>query len=668
MAGLLAGGALQAGAPDWLPRERLSSGGLTLVAPPRRGGSAPGAEDSRWLRQPSSSDSRSTAAADALPDSAGRRTPPAGARALPFEFPGPSRVGLMSPAATPPPNLPVGEDPATLPPDRRAQAEPHLARSFADPNLLLATFQEGRFEDGGAVSCGYAVSEDGGTSWRRALIPGLVKANGVGLFDRASDPVAAVGGDGTLYLSTLGLRGEAPNWLTSITLHLSHDRGRTFEPPLIVTASTNSNLFLDKNWLAVNNFPATPTTGRLVVTLTRFYLSPIHGIRHPIALTFSDDQGETWSELNIISSDNCQGSQPVFLPDGSLAVAWWVFVNADRGSLRVRFSPDGGETFDPTREVAAVTPHRDPVARSAQFLPALTADRTLGGLYLVWQGTTDAPRVLFSRSRDQGRTWSAPVAVNDTPDGRSVFNPTVAVSPDGQHVTVIFYDKRHDDGSGRFVDLYLAESFDGGESWEANRRISSVSSDLSRAPLTPSGRMVGDYQGLVPALNLETPGVTVWVDTREDSPGPWSARIARARGASFAAWQRLAFADPDAPPARPEADADGDGLPNAVEYLVGGSPARPDPPALRAEPPREPGAAPAYAFRAQAVVEDVAPAWARSADLRHWEPATPRTTRPAPGPPAFRHWTVSFAPAGTAREFIRLGARERPAPPGNKGE
>jgi hypothetical protein len=454
------------------------------------------------------------------------------------------------------------------------------------------------------------------------------------------------------------LRGEAPNWLTSITLHRSHDRGQTFEPPLIVIASTNSNLFLDKNWLAVNNFPDTPTTGRLVVTLTRFYLSPVHGISHPIALTFSDDQGETWTNPEIISSDNCQGSQPVFLPDGSLAVAWWVFAGSDRGYLRMRFSPDGGETFDPIREVAVVTPHRDPVARSAQFLPAMTADRTLGGLYLVWQGTTDAPRVLFSRSRDQGRTWSAPVAVNDTPDGRSVFNPTVAVSPDGLHVTVIFYDKRHDDGSGHFVDLYLAESFDGGSSWEPNRRISSVSSDLTLAPLTTSGRMVGDYQGLVPALNLGVPGAALWVDTRRETPDPWFASLARTRDASFAAWQQLAFADPDAPEARPEADPDGDGLPNGVEYLVGHSPHYGDPPALRVRPPASPDAPPTYTFRTQAVVADLTSTWLQSADLFHWEPVTPQTVGSVPGPPAFRHWTATFAPTESAGAFLRLGARE----------
>lgn len=70
------------------------------------------------------------------------------------------------------------------------------------------------------------------------------------------------------------------------------------------------------------------------------------------------------------------------------------------------------------------------------------------------------------------------------------------------------------------MDLYLAESFDGGDSWQPNLRLSTVSSDLNRAPLTPGGRMVGDYQAVVPALNFGAPAFAVWVDARDALLGP----------------------------------------------------------------------------------------------------------------------------------------------------
>ncbi|MDQ3625725.1 MAG: hypothetical protein M3372_01145, partial [Verrucomicrobiota bacterium] len=92
-------------------------------------------------------------------------------------------------------NIRLGDDPAALPPNLRAQAEPHIARSPVDPDFLVATFQEGRFTDGQAVNCGYSVSRDGGLTWTRALIPGLTASSG-GPYPRVTDPVAAMGLNG----------------------------------------------------------------------------------------------------------------------------------------------------------------------------------------------------------------------------------------------------------------------------------------------------------------------------------------------------------------------------------------------------------------------------------------------------------------------------------------
>ncbi|MCP5521160.1 MAG: exo-alpha-sialidase [Verrucomicrobiales bacterium] len=593
---------------DWLPREKLSTAALALLegVTPSQEGASPAGRRSRLV--------------------------PPGAN------PGP--VGA---------NIRLGEDPELLPEDRRAQAEPHLARSFSDPGLLLATFQEGRFSDGGAFSCGYAVSHDGGATWTRDLIPALVGADGAGAFDRASDPVAAVGLNDLLLLNTLGLWGGDPAaWLTAITLSRSTNRGATFEAPVVVAESASSRLFLDKNWMAANSFPGTPTAGRIVVTLTRFNVSVVTGTTNPIAISHSDDGGSTWSDLRIVTSDNVQGSQPVFLPDGSLALGYW---NFEGNTIETLWSEDGGGTFGDPTVVAEVTPHRDAVARSAEFLPSMTADRTLGVLHLAWQAREEVPRILVAHSRDQGRTWSPAVAVNDTPAGQSVFNPAIAVSPDGQHVTVIFYDKRNDDGSGYWVDLYLAESFDGGKTWEPNTRVTTESSDLRNAPLTSGRRMLGDYQAVVPALNLGTPGAAVWVDARGETPDPYTAAISRRQPATFRAWQWLAFADPDADEARPEADREGDDLPNLVEYLTGTSPNRLDP------EPLQPGPGPAtWWVEVQAAVMDVEPVWRESNDLRAWAPAYPAVH---PGPaaePACVRWSVSLEVTESGRDFLRLGA------------
>src|SRR5260370_11712312 len=49
------------------------------------------------------------------------------------------------------PNVRLGDDPAALPSNLRAQAEPHIARDPNNPDTLAATFQEGRYTPGGEV-------------------------------------------------------------------------------------------------------------------------------------------------------------------------------------------------------------------------------------------------------------------------------------------------------------------------------------------------------------------------------------------------------------------------------------------------------------------------------------------------------------------------------------
>jgi hypothetical protein len=106
-----------------------------------------------------------------------------------------------------------------------------------------------------------------------------------------------------------------------------------------------------------------------------------------------------------------------------------------------------------------------------------------------------------------------------------VFNPAVAVSPDGQIVTAVFYDHRANPGSNTLVDLYWAQSLDGGGTWQPNTRVTSVSTDASLAPRTAAGFMLGDYQGVAESTNSNVPAVPAWIDTRGGDPDPFIARI-----------------------------------------------------------------------------------------------------------------------------------------------
>ncbi|HEY1583364.1 MAG TPA: sialidase family protein [Chthoniobacterales bacterium] len=478
------------------------------------------------------------------------------------------------------PNLRLGDDPTQLPPTMRAQAEPHIARSQTDPNFLTAVFQEGRFADGGAVDCGYSVTHDGGLTWTRALIPNLTTITG-GPYFRATDPVAGIDLDGKTFLCTEAATDS--NFTQGvIVVSRSIDGGSTFGSPALVFKPDNSADFPDKPWMAVNNFSGTSTpAGRIVVTWTLFTTNGAS----PILRSYSDDHGITWSSplAVIAASASAQGSQPVFLRDGRLAIIFWNFGDSGFGGddapattdppeeIDMVLSNDGGVTFGPATKVVGVNRYDQPVFRSGVFLPSATTDRTNGNLYVVYQAldTANVPRILFTKSTDAGATWSTPLAASDNP-GTGVFNPAISSSPDGQTLTVSFYDQRDSGGNSALCNLYLAQSFDGGATWQPNIRLTSESSNATLAPLTDQGYILGDYLGIAETTNPDVPAIPVWVDTRTGSPDPFISRVGISPNVDFISFQasRLSLAQINDPElGGPEGDADGDGEDNLSEFL-----------------------------------------------------------------------------------------------------
>lgn len=89
-----------------------------------------------------------------------------------------------------------------------------------------------------------------------------------------------------------------------------------------------------------------------------------------------------------------------------------------------------------------------------------------GTLYVNWVDLRNGDADVFlTYSRDSGRTFAAPVRVNDDTvgNGRPQFFSWMAVDPVDGAVNIVFYDRRK--GEGTETGLTLARSIDGGKTF-----------------------------------------------------------------------------------------------------------------------------------------------------------------------------------------------------------
>jgi hypothetical protein len=123
--------------------------------------------------------------------------------------------------------------------------------------------------------------------------------------------------------------------------------------------------------------------------------------------------------------------------------------------LALRRSNDGGATWMPDQFLCECR------GQKGQFDPIIEVVPSTGHVYSVWMNDYD---VYFSKSTDNGATWSAPVKTY----GKVSWNdkPVLAVSDDGQHVYVAWNGP-----SGG--DPFIAQSHDAGATWTQTKVVDS---------------------------------------------------------------------------------------------------------------------------------------------------------------------------------------------------
>lgn len=367
-------------------------------------------------------------------------------------------------------------------------------------------------------------SLDGGESWTRVTIGDA--DDGLAGWLRG-DPSVAFDDDGNVYLA-YGIRRRSPDRVTVVVAR-SLDGGRSYTRFTQVTTDPDIGAYPgnDKWHLATGPRYGSPDQTNVYLAGTR-NVEEAGEIDQRIVIARSLDRGETFSAPVIVNDSSLQGASlantsadPAVGPDGDVYVAWWNIIT--RG-LYVDHSLSGqvfgSDVLITTTQTGAFTPIPAQPSRGVFAGLSIDTDRSQGPyrgrLYAVYTdlGAGGVPDIdVFVRhSGDLGATWSPRSRANDDDGTGSQFLPWLDVDRLLGTVGVSFYDTRNDP-LHRKVELFVAPSHDGGETFGANLAMSAGASDQSADnPHAWAGNYL-EYTGL--ALHDGT-AYAVWSDNSTD--------------------------------------------------------------------------------------------------------------------------------------------------------
>ncbi|MBN3034247.1 MAG: T9SS type A sorting domain-containing protein [Bacteroidales bacterium] len=388
---------------------------------------------------------------------------------------------------------------------------------FVDPNndQFLLNSNNSTSWSGGSVGtlygANYFISDDGGSNWGGSHL-GAGGSN-------SGDPTTAISLDGRMYVGFI-------NNSYGQSVAYSTDGGLTWTSKLVANATGGGGI-LDKNHLWIDNSPVSPHAGNLYDAWTDFGGS----INDDIGLSRSTDGGLTWSTpVNVSGAVNagshCQGVNIQTGPNGEVYVAFAIYDNWPQDEKAIGFtkSTNGGATFSSaTRIITNIRGIRSTETSKnhrVNSFPSMAVDISGGPyngyIYIVWTNigvpgvnTGNDKDVYLIRSTDQGATWSPPVRVNQDPAslGKEHYFPWITCDPVTGGLSVVFYDDRN--VSSTKCEVYAANSFDGGMTWE-DFKVSDVEFTPSPIPGLAGGYM-GDYLGISARGSYVYP---TWTDNR----------------------------------------------------------------------------------------------------------------------------------------------------------
>jgi hypothetical protein len=378
-------------------------------------------------------------------------------------------------------------------------------------NVISAFNDSGSYNGSNNHFTGWSTSSNGGSSWTDQ---GILPVSSAG---DAGDPVLARDtSSGRVYLATLSF--SVSNVLQVFN---SDNNGATFSAPVNGAPGVRSSDTVDKGWITVDNF-AGKGQGTVYTTFTDFSASGSTSID----FEKSTNNGGKFSSANAVASGTVQGSNVVVGTDHSIYIFYLSGGGGTLASIQVVKSTNLGKKFGKPVTVASLTTTgvNGDLGLNGGFrtntFPQVAVNPVNGNLYAVFddvgQAAGDRADVYFTQSTNGGSTWSTPTKLNDDTTSNDQWFPAIAVTPDGTHLGVFWYDRRLDP-SNSLIDRFGTVATISGSTvtFGANFRVTNTSFpvNIGRDPNVVSSYM-GDYDMAAADNNFF---YTTWGDNRTAS-------------------------------------------------------------------------------------------------------------------------------------------------------
>lgn len=361
-----------------------------------------------------------------------------------------------------------------------AANEPTIAVDPTNPNRMAIGWRQFNTVTSNFRQAGYGYTTDGGHRWR---FPGVIQP---GVF--RSDPVFDSDAEGNFYYNSLTANGS--NYTCDV--YKSSTGGATWNTGTFAQGG-------DKQWMTIDKTGG-QGNGNIYAFWTYAYSTCPPGF-----FTRSHNRGASFENCLVIPEDPFWGTLAVG-PAGELYVCGsgnTGFVVAKSTTAR---DSNHTVTWDTTTavdldgdQVFAGNNSPNPGGLHGQVWVAVdrSTGSTRGNVYVLCSvarnSNSDPLDVMFARSTNGGRTWSAPIRVNDDVSLTAwQWFGTMSVAPNGR-IDVAWLDTRDNPGSVN-SSLYYSYSTNAGVTWSPNVRLSQAFDPHAG---WPQQNKMGDYFHMV---------------------------------------------------------------------------------------------------------------------------------------------------------------------------